>query len=119
MRDRTTLVIELIKTPHIAADLTQELAAYGWFCESHLAVVSKQDVLAVLKQFENGRLNAQEIKSWANSIGGRTDIGYEFGENGVVEESLYWLANPEVNWPIDANLCKRIKALYERRSGKR
>lgn len=119
MRDRTSLVIELIKIPQTAIEVTQELATFGWYCESHLAEITKLDVLAVLNQFERGALSAQDVKMWANSIGGRTDIGFEFGENGVVEESLYWLANPEINWPIDAALCRRIVVLYERRKGKR
>jgi hypothetical protein len=119
MRDRTSLVLELIHQPKMAPELTQELSAYGWYCEEDLAVVTKLDVLDVLKQFEKGLLSAEEVKVWANSLGGRTDLSYEFGADGVVEESLYWLANPELNWPIDAYLCHRIVALYERRSSKR
>lgn len=119
MRDRTSLVLELIGNPKTVSAITQELAIYGWYCENCLAVVTKLDVLAVLKQFEQGMLSAVEIEAWANSLGGRPDIGFEFGADGVVEESLYWLANPEINWPIDASLCHRIVALYERRRTKR
>jgi len=119
MRDRTSLVLELIKNPNTVTAITEELAAYGWYCESHLAEVTKLDVLAVLRQFENGALSANEVKAWANSLGGRTDIGFEFGDDGVVEETLYWLANPEIVSPINAELCQRIVALYERRTGKR
>lgn len=119
MSDRTSLVLELIKNPKTVSATTQELAGYGWYCEGYLAVVTKLDVLAALKQFENGDLSAEEIKAWANSVGGRTDVGFEFGTDGVVEESLYWLANPEINWTIDADLCQRIVALYERRKTKR
>ena len=119
MRDRTSLVLELINKPKTVTAITQELAAYGWYSESCLAVVTKLDILAVLKQFENKELSAAEVKAWANSLGGRTDIGFEFGADGVVEESLYLLANPENNWPIDVDLCQRIVALYERRKFKR
>lgn len=119
MRDRTSLVLELIANPKTVLAITEELAAYGWYCENHLAVVTKLDVLGMLKQFESGLLSVEEICTWANAIGGRTDIGFEFGENGVVEESLYWLANPKINWPIDLELCQRIVTLYERRKNKR
>ena len=119
MRNRITLVMELIKNPKTVATVTQELAGHGWYSENHLADVTKLDVLAVLKQFENGALDASEIKAWANSVGGRTDIGFEFGEDGVVEESLYWLAKPEINGPINTALCQRIVMLYERRKAKR
>ena|SRR5665647_2731290 len=119
MRDRTSLVLELISNPKTVAAIAEELAAYGWYCESHLAVVSKLHILAVLKRFESGGLSAAEVKAWANSLGGRTDIGFEFGADGVVEESLYWLAKPEIHGPIDADLCQRIVTLYERRKAKR
>ena len=119
MRDRTSLLLELINHPKKVTAINQELAGYGWYCESCLAVVTKLDVLAVLKQFEQGMLSAEEVEAWANSLGGRTDIGFEFGADGVVEESLYWLANPEINWQIDVELCQRIVALYERRKTRR
>lgn len=119
MRDRTSLVLELISNPKTVATIIHELAEYGWYCENHLAVVTKLDVLAVMKQFKIGTLSAAEVKAWANSVGGRTDVGFEFGADGVVEESLYWLAKPEIHGPIDADLCRRITALYERREIKR
>lgn len=119
MRDRTVLVLELINQPKAVDTVLLELAEYGWYCEKHLAFIGKAHVLAVLKQFESGLLSASEIRAWANSVGGRTDIGFEFGMDGVVEESLYWLAHPDANGPLDAVLCQRIVGLYERRKVKR
>lgn len=119
MRDRTALVLELINRPKAAEEILLELVEHGWHCEKHLAIISKADVLAVLKQFESGILSAVEICAWANAVGGRTDIGFEFGADGVVEESLYWLAHPETNGPLNANLCQHIVGLYERRKAKR
>ena len=119
MRDRTSLVLELIHKPEMVNAILPELTAYGWHCEEQLAIVTKQDVLAVLKRFEGGSLSSAEVTVWANSVGGRTDIGYEFGADGVVEESLYCLAHPESSWPVDAHITQRIVALYERRKIKR
>jgi hypothetical protein len=119
MSDRTSLVLELIQKPGMTDTILQELSGYGWHCEEQLATVTKLDVLAVLKQFESGSLSATDVSVWANSIGGRTDIGYEFGADGVVEESLYCLAHPESCWPIDAKITQHIVTLYERRRVKR
>ena len=119
MRDRTSLVLELIKTPKSISAVLEELNAHGWYCEKHLAIVRKQDVLAVLKKFQNGELSANEVTDWANSVGGRTDIGLEFGADGVVEETLYWLAHPEITGAVDHELCERIIAVYERRKVRR
>lgn len=119
MRDRTTLVMELIKNPKTVKAVLQELSEHGWYCEEYLAIVTKQDVLDIFKQFFNAECTSSEITYWANAIGGRTDIGFEFGPDGVVEESLYWLAHPENNCPINKGLYERIVALYERRRVKR
>lgn len=119
MRDRTSLVLELISNPKTVGAISDDLAGYGWYCEKHLAMVTKLDVLAVLKQFEIGALSAAEVKAWASAVGGRADVGFEFGSDGVVEESIYWLAKPEIQGSIDADLCQRIVALYERRKVKR
>ncbi len=64
MRDRTFLVLELIKNPKIVSAVLQELTEHGWYYEEHLAIISKQDVLDVLKQFLNARLLlSKEIRS--------------------------------------------------------
>lgn len=119
MRDRTILVMELISNPKTVEPVLQELTEHGWYCEEYLAMISKQDVLDILKQFQSAVFTAAEVCNWANAIGGRTDIGYEFGPDGVVEESLYWLAHPETHGPINKTLYERIVALYERRKVKR
>jgi hypothetical protein len=106
MRDRTSLVLELIGNPKTVGAIIDELAGYGCYCEKHLAMVTKLDVLAV-------------VKAWASSVGGRADVGFEFGADGVVEESIYWLAKPDIQGPVDADLCQHIVALYERRKVKR
>ena len=119
MRDRTILVQELIQNPKSANSIVLELAKYGIECEGHLVVVAKVDVLAVLKQFDQGLLSAAEVEAWAGSLKGRMDVGFEFGEEGVVEEAVFWLANPSLHWPIDAEIHQRIVHLFERRKVKR
>ncbi len=115
MRDRKELVVELIRSPQSVQQLLLDLAEHGWYCEKQLATVTKKDVLAVLKQFQNAMVTAAEVSGWANSIGGRPDIAFEFGPDGVVEESLFWLAHPELEGALCPELCQRIVTLYERR----
>jgi hypothetical protein len=119
MRDRTFLVLELIRNPKTATDIVQELACHGHECEQHLAEVSKLDVLATLKQFDHGRLSALEVETWARCLLDRLDVAFEFGEEGVVDEAVFWLANPALHWPIDKEIHHRIATLFERRSAKR
>lgn len=112
MTSRTDLVSELVKNPKISGQALQALKAYGWDSDEPLVTVQKRDVLAVLAEFRAGRLSAEEVQSWANRIEGRDDIEYEHGLEGVVNEAVFWLANPFINYPIDAVLCNRIETAF-------
>lgn len=113
MRSRAALVAEIVRNPIPDPSVIEELAAYGWDCENELVTVSVDDVLSVLQRFRKGELTAARVRAWANRIEGRDDIAYQFGGEGVVNEAVFWLANPYINWPIDLKLCKRIETLFK------
>ncbi len=119
MRDRTVLVLELIQNPKAVGSILQELAEYGWECEKHLAEVTKVDILAALKQFDQGILSAAEVEAWAAGLEGRMDVCFEFGAEGVVEEAIFCLANPSIFKPITEGTHQRIASLFERRKARR
>lgn len=119
MRDRTLLVLELIRNPRPDAALIEELAQHGCECDRHLATVGKTEVLALLRQFREAALGAAELVAWASRLEKREDVGFEFGEEGVVKEAISWLANPDANQPVDMVLCQHIEVMFERRSASR
>jgi hypothetical protein len=112
MKSRTALVNELVQNPAISAEALEQLRSYGWDCEAPLATVRKADVLGILRKFEAGTLTAKEVQLWANRIEHRDDIDYELGSEGVVNEAVFWLANPVINFPIDSALCRRIEQAF-------
>lgn len=119
MRNRTFLLRELIHNPLPDPDIVQELAEYPTTCGLHLATVSRADFLAILMQFEDGKLEASQLEEWAARIEARRDIGFEFGEEGVVEEALFRLAHRNIYGPIEPVQCSRIKSMFERRDEER
>jgi hypothetical protein len=119
MHDRTLLVLELIRNPRAEDHIIQKLAELGEECEKQLAMVTRADFMAVLRQFEAGALSTSELTTWASRLEGRKDVGLEFGADGVVEEAICWLANPGIGGPIDLHLCQRIEMMFERRSVER
>jgi len=112
MSSRTDLVSELMRNPKISEHAIQALKAYGWDCDEILVTVAKKNVLSVLAEFSAGQLTADEVQSWANRIEGRDDVDYEYGPDGVVNEVVFWLANPNINYPINAALCDRIEKAF-------
>jgi len=114
MSSRTDLVSELVRNPKISEQAIQALKAFGWDCDETLVTVKKKDVLSVLADFSAGRLTEDEVQSWASRIESRDDVDYEHGPEGVVNEAVFWLANPGINYPINAALCDRIaKAFFD------
>ena len=112
MRSRRELVSELIRNPRIETTLLDELASYGWDSEVELGTITQDDVCAVLAQLQSGALSAQEVHAWANRIEGRDDVAFQFGSEGVVNEAIFWLANPHINWPINNDLCQKIESMF-------
>lgn len=119
MADRTFLVSELICNPLPDPCILEELASYGHACDRSLAHVTKSHVFSVLKKLTEGSLSASQVTAWAGRLEGREDISFEFGEEGAVREAVFWLANPEINWPVDEQLCRKIMMLFERRMSPR
>lgn len=119
MRNRTVLLLELIHNPLPDPDIIQELSEYPMTGGKHLATVSRADFLAMLRQFEDGKLNASQLEEWAARIVERRDIGLEFGEEGVVEEALFYLAHRNIYGELDSEQCRHIETMFERRSEER
>lgn len=88
------------------------LKSYGWDSDVNLVTVRKEDVLTVLREFLAGTLASDEVQSWANRIEGRDDIDFELGPEGAVNEAVFWLANPFLNFQIDSSLCARIERMF-------
>lgn len=119
MRERVFLVYELINNPTPDPLVIEELECYGHSCERTLGLVTKSHVFSILKKMQSGELTPEDVTSWARRLEGRADLTFEFGEEGAVREVIFWLANPEINWPVDECLCDRIATLFERRKSPR
>ena len=115
MRNRTSLLLELIHNPLPDPDIIQELAEYPMSCDHQLATVSSSDLLTILRQFNDGQLNASQLEEWAARIEARRDIGFEFGAEGVVEEALFRLAHRNIYGSMDSEQCRHIQFMFERR----
>jgi hypothetical protein len=119
MRDRTVLVLEIIRNPRPDTLVIEELALYGLDCEAPLAMLSRADFINILRQFKNEALSAPELKEWANRLLGRRDVEFEFGQEGAVEEALFWLVYEETEEWENKQLCEHIETMLERRRSRR
>jgi hypothetical protein len=115
MRDRTVLVLELIRNPRPDSLVIEELDEYGLDSDAPLAIVSRTDFISMLRLFEGDALTAYELKAWAIRLLARRDIEFEFGQEGAVVEALFWLAYEEVEVWENNRICQHIESMLERR----
>ena len=115
MRDRTVLVLEIIRNPCPDSLVIEELAEYGPDSDAPLAMVSREDLITMLQQFEGLTFSAYDLKAWAIRLLGRRDIEFEFGQEGAVVDALFWLAYEEIAEGENSRVCQRIESMLERR----
>ena len=108
METRAELVTELIRNAGASEELRLKLGRFPWDCEENLAVLDEGDIRRVLAQYATGVLSAPAVAAWAESIECRDDVGYSDGDSGALAEVIFWLANPEINGPLDAALLRRV-----------
>lgn len=86
----------------------EELRKYGWDSEHEFGVLTPEHIKIVLERYLVGLLSENEVISWANAIERRDDIGILQSHSEVLEEMVFWLANPEINYSIEPSLANRI-----------
>ena len=108
MRSRQELVRALIEYEEDIPNLMQELREYGWDSEEELATLAPQHLEKVLNDYVSGKITAIQVTAWANSIERREDIQVLDSHKDTIDEMLFWLANPEINFSISQELAKRV-----------
>lgn len=114
LRTRAELVEALIEYRENVGSLLSELRTYGWDSEDELVTLRPSHIVSVLQAFQSGGLNSTQVREWANAIERREDIGMLSSHEEVLDEMVFWLANPEINYPIDSELVARVINNLER-----
>jgi hypothetical protein len=108
MRARKELIESLLSLAEPTGSLMQELKEYGWDSEYELGVLTPEHMKNVLKLYLVGSLSENEVIDWANAIEQRDDIGFLQSHAEVLEEMVFWLSNPSINYSITPSLANRI-----------
>ena len=108
MEERRKAVFMLLEFSGDLTAINGELQKFGWDCEKPLAVLEPIHVCRILDRFLAGDLSAVQVEDWANSVECRDDIEMEASHEGALENAIFLLANPEINFPISPDLAMRI-----------
>ena len=107
MRSRTEIVNSLIEDKEDVSSLMKELRTFGWDSDE-LVTLTPSHIIDVLNKYLVGDIDGKYVRDWSNAIEQRDDIGMLVGHKETLDEMVFWLANPELNYEIEHELAKRI-----------
>ncbi|WP_444905961.1 hypothetical protein ACJJIR_15080 [Microbulbifer sp. SSSA008] len=108
MESRKVLVTKLVEYKAPINRILGDLKSYGWDSETDLVTLRPSHLENVLERYISGELSDLQVRDWANAIEHREDIGLLNEYKGTLDEMIFWLANPAINYPIKKDLAKRV-----------
>lgn len=114
MNRREQLLRNLVNGSRPVADLSKELAAFGWDSEAELVTVGCSDVRKMLEDYIAGHRSGSDVRAWAEAIEGRDDIGLDAAHQNVLRDTIFELANPDLSHALTLlsaqHLLRRLQA---------
>lgn len=108
MQARTQLLAYLLDYTQPLAQTIAGLRQFPWDSDSGLIILKREHIIHLLERYLSGELTGRDIEAWANAIEGREDIDYAAGQEDVLQESIYMLANPILTEPLNTTSAQRL-----------
>ncbi len=108
MSRREELLRNLVSGSRPVADLSKELATFGWDSEVELVTVCCSDVRKMLEDYIAGRRSGSDVRAWAEAIEGRDDVGLAAADEEVLRDTIFELANPELSHALTPLLAQQL-----------
>jgi hypothetical protein len=97
-------MIELAANERLLDELQQALSANP---RIEQVLVSRRTLRDALTGLLEDKVNAAELVEWANLVEQHNDeIAYESGFRQLIADFIFRLSTPEINKPIDKDLCR-------------
>lgn len=87
----------------------------GWDWEGDpLLLLTEEHFLLVMDRFLSGSITADQVVEWAENLEKREDVAFSQEKAQVLDELLFCLANPAINYAITPdNIAKLRDELVE------
>jgi hypothetical protein len=117
-RDRAQLLRALIAYELPIEPVLADLRSFGWDAPEPLVLLTREDIVRVLDRYLAGELTAEQVTDWADLVECREDIGFPGGDEDVLSDAVFRLANPNLRDEVTPELGQIIRReLVETRSG--
>lgn len=108
MADRMKILESLISLSKPLTEISDDLSRLDWDYEGEPYIAQAEQVSSVLHRYVSGELNCDDVEGWANLIECREDLEFEPSKEDELENTIYRLANPELEGEITPDLCKQL-----------
>ena len=109
MNLRADLIAQIAKFQSDITSAKKEIQNYPWDCDNELYILTRSDILNVFERYLSGSIKTEELSSWADFLECRDDLGYEKGSEEIIDKIIFWLGNPDINYPINKELVLQLK----------
>ena len=110
MQRRSELLAKLARYDGPSAEVLDELRSMGWdWAGEPLLVLTKEHFLGVMDRYLAGSLSAEQLEEWAESLEQREDVGFLPEAEDVLDETLFCLANPSINFGISSESVRQLQ----------
>lgn len=63
----------------------------------------------MFERYLSKEISDDELIGWASFLECRDDLGYEKEAENILDKVLFWIANPEINFPISLELIENLR----------
>jgi hypothetical protein len=110
MHRRAELLQKLALFEEPTPPLIDELRAMGWdWLGEPLLILTAAHFLSIMDRFLSGQLTAEQLEEWAENLEHREDVAFAPGEEELLDETLFCLANPSINFAITQESVSQLR----------
>lgn len=108
MPDRKEVLMDLLERRRATSAVWEDLKDFGWDSDE-LVVLERRHLEGVLNAFISGEISASDVEEWANVVEVRDDIGFPPGDDALVRDAIFELANPILTEPLTLERARGLE----------
>jgi hypothetical protein len=118
IKERREVLMALLNYEKPLHIIKNQLAVFQWDSESELVFLFANHIENILKHFQKGDIQTNEVEAWANLIEGRDDIGFEPLVKELLRSIIYELANPRLTQSLTIERSTELLKIIKKQRGR-
>lgn len=107
MKTRQEYLNALVNFDQPLSTILPILKTFPWDSSEAIITLKKEHLLQILDRYLHNALSATDLENWADAIECREDIAYETDYEAIINDIIFYLANPTLNDPISPKMIEQ------------